>query len=466
MKPILRTLTLAGSLLATLSCGTSTGGHSSSLAVPVAWRNAANFPTSPPSSDLARWWSGFDDPLLSRLITDSLRQSPDIASAIARVRQAQAQRKAQASILYPTLDASASRNFSSVESDALGRSSQTSFSGNLSASWEADFFGKNRQSVIAASADADAARENLHSAQAALAAEVALTYIDLRNTEARINVVRESISTREESRKLAAWRNEAGQTDALELRQAESSLQQASASLSSLEQSASQTRNRLSLLSGKNPGSLNPTLTSRTGQLPSPARRLSIGIPADTVRQRPDVRAAGYQWLAAIARTRSAEADRLPSLRLSGSLGADTLTSAKLFNPESVAVGLIEGFTSPVFDAGRIKANIEAQDAVAEQALRAYESTVLTSLSEVEDSLIACKRSTERISTLNAAAASSREALTLATQRYEAGVTDFLTLLDAQRTNLSIRESVVSARADHAAAHVSLYRALGGGWSR
>src|SRR5690606_10052740 len=134
----------------------------------------------------------------------------------------------------------------------------------------------------AASADAEAARENLHAARASLAAEVALAYIDLRTAEARLVVVRDSVGTREDSRQLAAWRNQTGQTDELELRQAEASLEQARASLSSLEQNASQIRNRLSLLSGQNPGALDTLLAGRPGRLPSPARKLSIGIPADT----------------------------------------------------------------------------------------------------------------------------------------------------------------------------------------
>lgn len=463
MRPAPRLLCLSALVLA--GCAV----HSSDLPVtslPVAWRNAAGFPSAAPDRDLTRWWVHFEDPTLSRLIRDSLRDSPDIASAISRVRQAQAQRTIQLASLFPSLDTSAQRSASRSDSDAAGTRSETSYSAGLNASWELDFFGRNRQSVIASSADAIASRENLHSAQASLASEVALAYLDLRTSEARLSVVRRSLITREESNEIARWRTQAGETDALELKQSESSLEQARASLSSLEQSAAQTRNRLSLLAGRAPGELDGILASRTGQLPLPARKIAIGIPADTIRQRPDVRSAGYQWVAAVARTRSAEADRLPSLRLTGSLGVDTLRSGKLFNPESSAASLISGLSAPIFDAGRIRANIASQSEAQNQALNAYQTAVLTSLSEVEDALIACRRTTERLATLHKAADAAAEALVLATHRYRAGVTDFLVLLDAQRTDLSLQESLVTSRADLAAAHIQLYKALGGGWGQ
>ncbi len=436
------------------------------VAVPAGWREAGGFPVATPGDDLARWWAGFDDALMTQLIGDALRSNPDVGQAVARVRQAQAQRRGQAAGLFPSVSGSGSRGFSGQDFDGGGRNTDVSYAAGLNASWEADVFGRNREAVAAANADAEVAREDLAAVQASLAAEVALAYLDLRAAEARLAVVRESVATREESRQLAAWRNQAGQVDVLEVRQAESSLETARSSLSALEQTAGQTRNRLARLCGRNPGGLDGLLAGRTGRLPMPERRLAIGIPADAVRQRPDVRAAGYQWVGAMARTRGAKAERLPSLRLSGSLSVDTLTASKLFNPESAGAGLIAGLTAPIFDAGRIRANIEAQDAAAEQALRRYEATVLTALSEVEDALIACRRSGERELTLGRAAAAAAEALTLATQRYNAGVVDFLVLLDAQRTNLALQESVINARADRAAAFVALYRALGGGWSR
>jgi len=450
-----------GSCVLVPSCMAPGAAESPSVTLPVSWRNAADFPVASPDRDLSRWWNQFGDARLTRLIGEALAGNRDVASAVSRVREAQARRNAQRASLFPTVDFSGSRGSSRTFVEDGNDRSATSYSAGLSASWEIDFFGKNRQAVMAASAEADAAKENLYAAQASLASEVALAYVDLRASESRLEVVRQSVKTREETRQLASWRSQAGEIDALELRQAESSLESARASLSSLEQSAGQARNRLALLCGRTPGDI----ALGSGGVPVPQRRLAVGIPADTIRQRPDVRSAGYSWVAAIARTRSAEAERLPSLRLSGNLGVDSLSSSKFFNPEAAAGSLIAGLSGPIFDAGRIRANIVAQDAAQEQALLSYESTILTALSEVEDSLIACRRTEERLATLGKAATAGREAAKLAAQRYRTGVIDFLTVLDAQRNELSQEESLINVRADRAAAHIQLYKALGGGWS-
>jgi len=432
-----------------------------SVTLPVSWRNAADFPTASPQGDLSRWWNQFGDARLIRLIGEALAGNKDIASAVSRVREAQARKDVQRASLFPTLDYSGARSTTAAFDDWTRTGSGTAYSAGLNASWELDFFGKNRQSVLAAGASAEAAKENLYSAQAALASEVALAYLDLRALESRLEVVNQSVKTREETTQLASWRAQAGEIDTLELRQAESSLESARSSLSSLGQNIGQSRNRLALLCGRNPGDV----SIGSGSVPVPQRRLAIGIPADTIRQRPDVRAAGYNWVAAIANTRSAQAEKLPSLRLSGSLGVDTLRSSKLFNPESAAAGIIAGISGPIFDAGRIRANIAAQGEAEEQALLSYETSILTALSEVEDALIACRKTEERMATLERAAAAGREASKLATQRYRTGVIDFLTVLDAQRNNLVQEEALINVRADRAAAHVQLYKALGGGWS-
>jgi outer membrane protein TolC len=166
-----------------------------------------------------------------------------------------------------------------------------------------------------------------------------------------------------------------------------------------------------------------------------------------------------------LANTRSAEAERFPSLGLSGSLGVNALSAGKLFDPQTASAGIIAGLTGPIFDAGRIRANIEAQGAVEEQAMQTYRSAILTALSEVEDSLIACRRGSERLGTLEKATAAAREAAELAQQRYEAGVTDLLTVLDSQRTLLGLEDSLLTVRADVTIAYIQLYKALGGGWS-
>lgn len=453
----------AGAVVAAALSGCQTTGLGSVPPLPEVWRNAAGFPSAAPGRDLQRWWTRFGDPVMTRVIGGALRGSPDIASAASRVREARAQRKAQASSLFPTIDASAGRRDSAVHTDGAGSDSTHSYTAGLDASWDADLFGGNRQAVAAAGAAAVAAEENYYSAQASLAAETALAYVDLRAAEARLRVLRESLGTREETTQLARWRNQAGETDALELHQAETSLQQARAALPSLEQSVAQARNRVARLSGQVPGALDGVLSGKSG-IPTPAAGLAVGIPADTIRQRPDLRAAGWQWVAAVARTRSSEADRLPSLRLSGSLGVNSLSAGKIFNPQTATASLLNSLTAPVFNAGRIKAQIAVSSEQQEQALLAYQSAVLTALSEVEDELIACRRSAERLATLEKAGVSARAADSLARLQYKTGDADMITVLDAQRTSLAIEDSLIGIRAERAAAYIRLYKALGGGW--
>ncbi len=435
------------------------------VSLPADWKNAAGFPVASPSRDLSRWWNRFGDPTLSRVISDALQTSPDMAAAVARVKESRARRDVTRASLFPSLGGSASSSYRSTRADNVGSVDVDSYSAGLDASWEVDLFGKNRSAVAAASAGLGATEENYHSVQAALASEIAIAYISLRTTEARMEIVRRTIRTREETTQLALWRTQAGEADSLESSQAVSSLEQARAAIPSLEQTASQTRNLLSLLAGRTPGSLDGMLSAANKGVPEPPRSLAVGIPADTVRQRPDVRIAGYQLLAAAANVRTADAGRYPSLNLSGSLGLNSLSTGKLFNPQTSTLGLAAGITSPIFDAGRIRANIAAESAAEEQAFQTYRATVLTSLSETEDALTACRRTAERMEILGKATVAAREADLLARQRYQAGEIDFLTVLETQRTLLGLEDSLLSIRSDRTNSYIELYKALGGGWS-
>jgi NodT family efflux transporter outer membrane factor (OMF) lipoprotein len=450
-------------LVALTSCALPIPGARNNVALPADWKNAGKFPVASPSQDMSRWWSHFEDPTLSSLISSALKNSPNIATASARVREARSRRDAESALLFPFLGGSTSA--SSNDNSGDGANSTTNFNARLNASWEVDLFGRRRSIVEAAAAQIGATEENFHSVQAALAAEIATSYTRLRVNQAALSVIENIVKTRADTSQLATWRAQAGETDSLEAEQALSSLEQARASVPALQQSISQTQNLLALLAGQVPGSLDAKLSRGLKTIPYPDRSLALGIPADTLRQRPDVRLAGYQLLAAAANVRAATAERYPSLNLSGSLGLNTLSSGKIFNPETVTSGVIAGLTGPIFDAGRIRSNIAAQSAIEEQALQTYRATVLLALSEVEDSLIACRRTTERLTALEKATSSARQAALLAEQRYQAGVIDILTVLDSQRTLLGLEDSLFTARANRTIAYIQLYRALGGGWS-
>jgi outer membrane protein TolC len=196
------------------ACGVQSTASREKIALPADWKNAAHFPVAAPARDLTRWWSRFDDPTLTHIISSAFGHSPDVASASARIREAQSRRNIETASNFPTLRGSASAN------DGFGSDSNSAYAAGLNASWEADLFGKRRSRIEAASAQIGAAEENFHSVQAALAAEIAIAYTQLRVSEAALSVLRRTIQTREETSRLASWRTQAGAADSLESSQA------------------------------------------------------------------------------------------------------------------------------------------------------------------------------------------------------------------------------------------------------
>jgi NodT family efflux transporter outer membrane factor (OMF) lipoprotein len=199
--------------------------------------------------------------------------------------------------------------------------------------------------------------------------------------------------------------------------------------------------------------------------LPAVPEQLAVGIPADALRQRPDVRAAERRLAAETARVGVAEAARYPAFNLSGSIGLEALTLGALGNSGAGTSSLFAGITAPVFNAGRLRAQVEIQDAVREQAMVAYEQAVLLALQEVENALVALSRNRERTEALANAAEAARNAAELARQRYGAGLIDFQSVLDSERSVLVLEESLASSRASGVQELIRLYKALGGGWS-
>lgn len=439
---------------------------SSDLATPAHWQSQNSKAGKLNTSALTRWWSRFHDATLSQLIDEALKASPDVRTAAAKIEESRARRGVERSTLFPQLTGGTSGNVTRTEDRAANvTSNRESYTTSIDASWEIDLSGKLRQNVKAADADLSQASENYYSAQVSLAAEVADAYVTLRATQTQLTVYERNVAVREDTTQITRWREQAGEGTTFETQQAASTLEQARATIPQLKQTIEQTKNRLALLSGRTPGSLN-ALLAKSGSIPQPPSMLATGIPADTLRQRPDVRAAERALEAAVARTKSAEREQFPSLTLSGSIGIESLTTGTIFSPQSAAANAVGQLTAPIFNAGRIRQNIHIQSAQEKQALIAWEKAVLTALSEVEDALVAVQRTAERLKILDTAVASAREAEKLAADSYEAGQIDLLQVLDAQRTLLTLEEQQAVARSNQTSAHISLYKALGGGWSR
>lgn len=417
-----------------------------------------------PVGDIAQWWQRLGDPLLTALIEEGRLASPDLRSARARVREARARRTVAAADQAPGLTASAQASRSRSSEETGSGAPRNFFSASLDAAWEVDLFGRIHRGVDAADADLDVARANFDGAQVSLAAEIAQNYVEVRAAQLRLAIARANLDAQSETLQLTEWRAEAGLASSQEVEQARSNREQTRALLPVLEISLAEAEHALDGLLGQPPGTLHARLAG-SAALPAVPARLAVGIPADALRQRPDVRAAERALAAEIARTGAAEAARYPSFRLSGSLGVEALRVGALGNGGATAASLLGSLAAPLFDAGRLRAQAEAQDAVRERAQVSYEQTVLAALREAENALVGLARTREREQALADAAGAARRAAELARQRYGAGLIDFQSVLDTERTRLSVEDSLARTRADGVLALIRLYKALGGGWS-
>jgi len=455
-------------LLAFTAC--STAGKrtppADTVAIPAAWQQGGPAAGPLDTAALPVWWTRFHDPVLDALITEALRSSPDLRSALSHIAEYRARRGVAGAPLYPSLsaDVTGGRTRTTHRDTGLPATSAPAYAAALDASWQVDLFGRQRLTLAAASADLAQTEENYYGAQVSLAAEVATAYVALRSAEAQLAVVQHSLGTRNETVQLTQWREQAGTGSALDTAQAQTLLATAQAAIPALQLTMAQTRNQLALLAGLPPGKLDAQLTP-AHDVPAAPESLALGIPAEMLRQRPDVRAAERGLDAAFARTLAARRQRLPALTLTGSIGVEALSAGRLFNPASTVLSVLGDLTAPIFDAGLIRQTIRIQSELEQQSLQTYATTVLTALGEVENALIAVQRTTEQIDVLTHATAAARTAASLSALQYQAGQVDLLVTLDTQRTLLDLEQQAVTTSASRADAYIQLYKALGGGWS-
>ncbi|MDZ5459584.1 efflux transporter outer membrane subunit [Azohydromonas lata] len=407
----------------------------------------------------ASWWAQFGDPLLPGLVQEALQASPQVTSAQATLRQARALRDLAAAGLVPNVGTSASAGRNRARNV-----SSNQFQAGFDAGWEPDLFGRTRAGVAAAEEDAAASALSLADVQVSLAAEVAVDLITLRGLQARLAIAQANLASQQETSQIAQWRLQAGLATSLEAEQARAAAEQTQAQIPSLQLAIAQYASALAVLTGRPPAEAQAEQLTPLAAIPKAPDALAQSLPTDTLRQRPDVRAAEARVRAALARVTQADAARYPSFNLSGSLGLSALTVGGLTGPGAVVSSLLASLSLPLFDGGAINAQVRAQDAAAQQTAATLQSVALNALKEVEDALVELRSSRERQATLARAAEAASNAALLATQQYGGGLVDFQTVLQTQRTQLALQDSLASAQADAAVAHVRLYKALGGGW--
>ena len=426
-----------------------------------------------PGEDIARFWRGFNDPALDALIDAALAANTDIRLAQARLQEARALQGEADAAARPgvAIEGSAQRSVRpQTQQPGASRSERTgnSYDASFIAGWELDLFGRVRRTREAAAAQVSAGEAGLHAAQVAVAAEVARLYLELRGQQERLRVTEANLVNQRESLRITEARLEAGRARQLDVAGARALVASTEAVLPALQSQIETTAYRLATLSAQAPRAV-------LGQL-APARplpslpvtdlaTLPVGTPQQWLQRRPDVTAAERRLAAATAGIGIATSELYPRVSLTGLLGLNAARLGDLFSSDAARYSLGAGLSWTPFDFGAIRSRIAASEARSQQALVQFEQTVALALEETEGSFSAFNRNAQRAARLEEAARHAEEAAQLARARFEAGVTDFQAVLQAERELLSIREQLVQAQVGTGTALVAVYRAIGGGWA-
>ncbi len=414
------------------------------------------------NKDLSRWWAVFNDPLLTSLIKKAETGNLDLKIALARMREARAIIGVVDSGLYPVLDANGSIGWGK-ESESVtpqATSEQTRYDLSADASWEIDLFGRVRRSIEAATADYQATWEDHNDVLITVLAEVASNYLRIRTQQAQLQTSLANIVSQGSMLKITKVRYENGLATYLDVAQATQVLTSTEADLPVIRTALSQNITSLSVLTGE-PSDLLRNELQQVHITPLPPETVTVGIPTDRVRMRPDIRKAERNLAAQTARIGIATADLYPSFSLTGTFGFSALNSGNVFNSKSQVYGFGPSFNWNIFNMGKIRQQIEVEDAKTEQALHQYELTMLKAIKEVEDSLVGYHEQRLRFEALQA----SREVLDMSTKLYKDGLTGFQNVLDAQRSLLSAENNLDLARGNTSIQLVGLYKSLAGGWN-
>ena len=434
-------------------------------AVPEGWRELPDPALVRDGAVVREWWTLFDDPLLNDLIAAAEAGNRNLRQAVARVKESRARLGVARGERLPQVEAqgSAIRQRGS-ENSLTGRGyTETLYRTGLDASWELDLFGRISRSVEAATADYQASEEERTDVLVSLYAEVARTYFAVRTYQARLIATRGNLESQQQVLRLTRSRFENGLATGLDVAQAEQVLAASQAEVPVLNTLLTQAIHNLSVLLGQPPAARYEQL-SQIGPIPVPPEAVTVGVPADVLRQRPDIRRAERLLAAQTARIGLAKADLYPRLSLSGTFAFESIDAGDLFKGPSRVFGFGPTLRWLLFDGARVRSQVRVEDARTEQALNFYEQTVLNGLKEVESAMTEYLEQRERLAALERAVVAAQRSLHLATRLYRDGLVDFQSVLDAQRALFDSENLLAMARGNSVINLVDLYRALGGGW--
>lgn len=459
-------------LLAVLMVGSALSGcmltsdlPDPALDIPTVYKDAhtSRPGAATPSLD---WWRGFRSAELTQLMEEAQTVNLDIAAAVARLRQADAQARITGAALLPTLSAGGQENYARTSgSSASGLTNNgreiTNFQASLSASYEIDFWGKNRDAALAAEETANANRFDRDVVALTTMAAVANAYFQVVTAQDRIRTAERNIASAQRILDAIKQRFSAGTGTDLDVAQQESVLANQRASVPLLRTTLAQNKHALATLVSRPPESVR-VAGGTLNAIAAP--KVTPGLPSELLTQRPDIRRQEAQLAAATANVGSARAQFFPTIQLTGSGGYQSSALVALFNPNAAFFSLVGGLTQPIFDGGRIRGNFELTQARQDELVQTYRKTVVSAFADVDNALVAIRQTTERLRLQREVVRASRRAFELSEQQLRAGTADIVTVLNTQLTLFQAEDTLSQAQLARLQAFVSLFQALGGGW--
>jgi outer membrane protein, multidrug efflux system len=438
------------------------------IAIPLYW-GAASPSQQSQTSDLSQWWKRLNDQTLNMLIEEAVRGNLDVAKEKAKIREARANYRQSVGSLLPSVSASgsAARTKSGATNATLGGGSgepNTSYQSGFDSSWELDLFGANRRSTEAARYGVDAADEELRATLLTLIGDIASNYVKVRGYQARLSLARRTAKSQRATVILTRNKFEAGASSGLDVANAVGQASATEADIPSLDSALAESIHRLSVLTGRAPAALSKRLL-RGGPIPRPKFPIPTGIPANILLSRPDVRYAERQLAKSTAKIGQAEADRYPSVSLTGSITTSGGKIGDLIRNSSIGWSYGPSLYIPLFNGGQLKAAVKVAEAQRDQYFIAYRSSILAALEDVENALVAIAQERVRQERLISSAKSYGEAVRLARSLYQTGSSSFLDVLTAERSLYSAEDAVILSKIAITTNYVALNKALGGGWN-
>jgi len=439
------------------------------VVTPTSWRGAQVSAEAQESIANVPWWEMFKDEQLKQLIKVALAENRDLKIAVERIEEARANFGISKADLYPHLGARAFTGALNPSDGSLthtpdegGGSSATGLTDiSLAFSWELDFFGRIRRGSEAAQATMLATEEARRAVAVALVSDVAIAYIDLRGLDRRLQITQNTLKSRLEHVEYARVRFEGQVTHEVDLRQSEAEAHRVQAQLYNLEKLITRKENEISFLVGRPPGEI---LRNRSADEQPVPPEVPAGLPASLLESRPDVRKAEMELMSATARIGEAKAALYPSIKLTGSYGLASTDLSELINPASQSWNIFASLLQPIFQGGALRGKVEVRESQQRQAVYAYEKTLLQALREVEDALVGLRKLGQERQEQRLRATAETQVVELAELRYRGGVSNYLEVLDAQRSLFNAEIDDATIASEHARSLVQLYKALGAGW--